>query len=87
MKVEYDPAKDAINQAKHGLSLADAAWFDFDVAVVQIDDRHDYGETRYRALARMDGVGYALAFTLAGETLRPISYRLAHDKEMKHYGL
>jgi uncharacterized protein len=87
VKVDYDPGKDAINQAKHGLSLADAAWFDFDVAVVQIDDRYDYGETRYRALARMGGAGYALAFTLNGNTLRPISYRRAHEKEMKRYGL
>ena len=81
------PAKEAINLEKHGLSLAEAADFDFDAAAVQVDLRFDYGETRYRAIARMDGKGFALAFTLEGETLRPISYRRAHDKELRRYGL
>jgi uncharacterized protein len=87
VKVEFDPAKDAINRLKHGLSLADAAGFVFDTAVVLIDTRFDYGETRYRAFVRMDGIGFALAFTVDGETLRPISYRRAHEKEMRRYGL
>lgn len=87
MLIAFDPAKDAINRTKHGLSLNDAAGFDFDQAVVLVDARLDYGETRYRAFVRMDGVGYALAFALDGETLRPISYRRAHDKEMRRYGL
>lgn len=87
MDVAFDPAKDAINRDKHGLSLAEASAFDFDAAVVLVDDRFDYGETRYRAFVRMDGIGYALAFTLDGETLRPISYRRAHDKELRRHGL
>jgi uncharacterized DUF497 family protein len=84
--VEFDPAKDAANVAKHGLSLAQAADFDFGAAVIQTDDRRDYGEVRYRAFARRDGQGYCLVFTLAGERLRPISLRRAHEKEMRRYG-
>ncbi len=87
MKVEFDPAKDAINLDKHGLSLVEAADFDFETAVVLVDDRFDYGETRYRAFARGSTGGFCLAFTIAGETLRPISYRRAHDKELRHHGL
>lgn len=87
VRIDYDPAKDAANRAKHGLSLADAATFDFDRAVVLVDDRFDYGETRYRAFLRVDDGGYCLAFAVAGETLRPISYRRAHDKELRRYGL
>ena len=87
MEIKFDPAKDAINRGKHGLSLADAVQFDFDSAVVQVDKRHDYGETRYRAVVRMNGLGYALAFTLEGLTLRPISYRRAHEKELRRHGL
>lgn len=87
MKVEFDPAKDAANRARHGLSLAEAADFDFERAVVLVDDRFDYGEVRYRAFARMEGGGFALAFTLTGETLRAISYRRAHDKELRRHGL
>ena len=87
MKIDYDPAKDAANRGKHGLSLAEAADFDFEAAVVLVDDRFDYGETRYRAFTRVAEDGYCLAFTLTGETLRPISYRRAHDKELRRYGL
>jgi uncharacterized protein len=55
--------------------------------VVLMDERFDYGEVRYRAFARDAEGGYCLAFTLAGETLRPISYRRAHEKELRRYGL
>lgn len=86
MDIEFDPAKDAINIEKHGLSLADAADFDFEAAYVEVDTRHEYEETRYRAFCRIDGEGYCLAFTIRGATLRPISYRRAHAKEMRRYG-
>ena len=72
--IAFDPAKDAANRDKHGLSLAEAADFDFENAVVMVDDRFDYGETRYRAFARSTDGGFCLAFTLTGETLRPISF-------------
>jgi uncharacterized protein len=85
VKIEFDPAKDATNLEKHGLSLADAEWFDFAAATTEVDLRRDYGETRYRAFGRVEGLGYCLAFTIFGETLRPISFRRAHDKEMARY--
>ncbi len=87
MDIAYDPAKDAVNRAKNGLSLADVVDFDFEAAMVLVDDRYDYGETRYRAFVRSTDGGFCLAFTLTGETLRPISYRRAHDKELRRYGL
>lgn len=43
-------------------------------------------EVRYRAFGRIEGEGYCLAFTLRGTVLRPISFRRAHEKEMKRYG-
>jgi uncharacterized DUF497 family protein len=87
MNLEFDAAKNAINIEKHGLSLKEAGDFDFAVAVVVVDDRFDYGEIRYPAFARMGGKGYCLVFTLSGATLRPISYRRAHEKEMRRHGL
>lgn len=44
MRVEFDPAKDASNQEKHGLSLALAATLQWDEALVWVDERHDHGE-------------------------------------------
>ena len=39
MGIEFDPDKDAINQGKHGVTLALAEWFDMDTAMVTYDDR------------------------------------------------
>ena len=85
MEIEFDPAKDAANRAKHGLSLADAAEFDLASAVVERDDRNDYGEVRFRAFGRIAMQGYCLVFTFTAAAVRIISFRRAHEKEMRRY--
>jgi uncharacterized DUF497 family protein len=80
---DFDPAKEAINLSKHGISLA--RWIDIDIRVTFVDDRRDYGEIRYRAYGYIDGIAYFLAFTNRDGRVRPISLRRAHDKEMKRY--
>lgn len=84
MEIEFDPSKDAINLKKHGVSLGDFTGFD-EEPVVLIDDRKDYGEVRYRAFGLIEGVGHALVFTIRGNSMRLISLRRAHDKEMRRY--
>ncbi len=87
MEVVYDPDKDAANIAKHGLSLADASAFEMAGAVVQADDRHDYGERRYRAFGRVGDEARCLVFTYRDGEIRAISFRRAHTKELRRYGL
>ncbi len=53
--------------------------------VFVIDDRHDYGEVRYRAYGRLDGQPHCLVFADRGGVVRAISLRRAHAKEMKRY--
>jgi uncharacterized protein len=53
MVIEFDPAKDISNQAKHGVSLSLAKELDWEEALVWIDDRFDYGEARMIALAQI----------------------------------
>ena len=84
MDIEFDPAKDAINVAKHGLSLADFAGFDTRPAVLP-DIRRAYGELRLRAFGRIDGIGYCVVVNPRTPSLRLISFRRAHDKEMRRY--
>lgn len=84
MDVTFDPAKDAANIAKHGLSLADFQGFDGEPDVA-IDDRFDYGETRYQARGRIDGKGFCLVYTVTAAGIRLISFRRAHEKEMRRY--
>ena len=50
MNVTFDPAKDAANKAKHGVSLADAEAFEWGSAEVWPDTRRNYGEARMVAL-------------------------------------
>jgi hypothetical protein len=83
MTDDFDPAKDAINQSKHGISLA--RWVDLDMSVTYEDDRHDYGEPRYRAYGLIGDLAYCLTFTDRDGKVRPISLRCAHAKEMKRY--
>jgi uncharacterized protein len=80
---DFDPAKDGVNQQKHGVSLA--RWVDLDIITTYVDDRHDYGEVRYRAYGLIDGLSYCLTFTERDKRVRPISLRRAHAKEMKRY--
>lgn len=83
MQIEFDPAKDKANIAKHGVSLSRAA--DFEIVAVLEDDRHEYGETRYRAWGLLDGHYHCLVFTHRKASIRVISLRRAHQKEIDRY--
>lgn len=85
MEIEFDSAKDAANIAKHGVSLAAFAGFD-DGPVVEVDDRYAYGEIRFRAFGRIAGRGYCLVYVETIVGICVISFRRAHDKEMRRYG-
>ncbi len=85
MRIEFDPAKDAGNRAKHGVSLALATDLDWEAALVWVDDRFDYAELRMIALAPETGVLYYVAFVDPGEVRRIISLRQANRREVKHY--
>lgn len=75
MTIEFDPAKDAVNIARHRVSLSRAA--DLEILVFLEDDRNEYGEVRYRAWGLIDGKGYCLAFTDRNGRIRAISLRRA----------
>lgn len=85
MRIEFDPTKDAANQAKHGLSLAIAGELDWEAALVWVDARFEYNETRMIALAPKTEILYYAAFVDRGEVRRIISLRRANRREVKHY--
>ena len=85
MKIECDPAKDAANQAKHGVSLSMASELGWEAALVWVDQRIEYGETRMIALAPKAEILYYVAFVERGEARRIISLRRANRREVKHY--
>lgn len=87
--IGIDPAKDEINQAKHGISLTEANGFDWDTALEREDDRLDYGELRFVAIDLIDARLYVLAFTEGSDddAVRIVSLRSAEKHEMRYcYG-
>ena len=85
MRIEFDPAKDSGNQAKHGVSLALAGELDWEAALVWVDDRFEHAELRMIALAPKTNILYYAAFVDRGTARRIISLRRANRREIKHY--
>jgi uncharacterized DUF497 family protein len=85
VRIEFDPEKDALNLARHGISLRLARELDWDAALVWVDDRFDYDELRLIALAPRTNTLYYVAFVERGDRRRIISLRRATRREVKHY--
>ena len=86
MDAIFDPAKDAVNRAKHGLSLAEAAGFDFASALIREDRRFDYGEQRLQALGWLGDRLVVLVYVdIDDDALRAISLRPADTRERRAY--
>ncbi|MFN3669867.1 MAG: BrnT family toxin [Brevundimonas sp.] len=85
MTVSFDPAKDAINRAKHGLSLAEAERGDWTAAFIALDDRRDYGELRWYAYLPIDGRVHVVVYTERDDVTRIISLRRANPREVAKY--
>jgi uncharacterized DUF497 family protein len=70
---EWDEQKAERNQAKHSVSFEFATRaFDDENRVTVIDNRRDYGETRYITLAKIDNRLYVVAFTLRSSIPRTV---------------
>ena len=85
MKFEWDSAKAKTNAEKHGVEFEAVSDFDFDTAVVVLDDRFSYRETRFVALGLIGPRVHQLAFTMRGNVIRVISLRKANKREIKTY--
>lgn len=81
--IEFDPAKDAANVEKHGVSLARAA--DLDIVAVVERSRAEESERRFRLYGLIDGEAYCAVVTYRETAMRAISLRRAHAKEMRRY--
>lgn len=85
VNILFDPAKDATNRAKHGVSLALAAQMEWPSAVIWPDLRQRYDESRQCALALMGERVFFVAFVDRADGRRIISLRKANDREKRHY--
>ena len=83
MVISFTASKDAKNKVKHGISLAQAEYFE--TVLVDEDDSQDYGEVRYNALGWIGIKLHALTFTMRSGVTHVISLRKATKSEAKYY--
>ena len=85
MRVYFDSTKNERNVRNRGISFESAADFDFETALVYVDERRDYGEARFVALGLLDERLHVLCFTEASDGIRVISFRKAYRREVRMY--
>jgi uncharacterized protein len=83
--ISFDSAKNERNVRERGLSFEQAIEFEFETALVEVDSRKEYGETRYIALGLLQERLHVLCFTETADGIRVISFRRANDREVKRY--
>jgi uncharacterized DUF497 family protein len=76
---DWDPAKNAGNEAKHGISLARASVI-WEGPVVVMPSNHP-GEPRHLAIGLIDGRHWTVIYAARGDRLRLISARRSRDDE------
>lgn len=83
MQFEYDPIKSMTNLDKHGIDFeyAQALWDDVTVEFTA----NVKGESRTKAIGRIDGEYWAAIYTMRGEVVRIISVRTATPEERSAY--
>ena len=85
MRISYDPAKNEQNIRSRRLSFDSAADFYFEGALYAVDERRDYGETRYVAIGMLGVRLHVLCFSETTDGIRVISFRKANTREVKRY--
>lgn len=86
MRHVFDLAKDKINRAKHGVSLALAEVLFAGPHTSVTDDRFEYGETREIAFGLINTRLFACVYADRDDERRVISLRKANKREAKRYG-
>lgn len=86
MRLAFDPAKDATNRAKHGVSLALAEVLFAGPHVSMTDDRFGYGEVRQVAFGFIQNRLFVCVYVDREKERRVISLRKANRREVERYG-
>jgi uncharacterized DUF497 family protein len=85
MKFIFDSAKDAVNAAKHGVSLALASEIEWNSALTWPDIRRVYDEARMCGIGYVGTRMYCVVYVDRGNQRRIISLRKANTREVKRY--
>jgi hypothetical protein len=85
MLFEWDEAKRQSNIQKHGIDFIGVERVFTGTTVTILDDRFDYGESRFITLGLLSGRVVVIAHTEAPEVIRIISVRKATRNEEASY--
>ncbi|WP_254845325.1 BrnT family toxin [Desulfovibrio sp. DV] len=85
MQFVWDEAKRRANIAKHDVDFTHAIQVLYDAPWMEVDDRHEYGETRCLAIGLYLNVMLVVVFTLRDGIFRIISARRANSRERRKY--
>jgi len=80
---EWDEGKRGKNLAKHGVDFSAMESFDWDEALIELDQRKHYGENRFRALGSIGDRLYSVCFVIRHQSYRIISLRKANQREYR----
>ena len=84
--ISFDPAKDIINQNKHGISLASAESLEWDYLISKKDDSMEYEEVRMKGFAPMGNKLFCVVYTdREKDERRVISLRPVTNSEKRDY--
>jgi uncharacterized protein len=81
LKIAFDPAKRDLTLKHRGLDFARADEVFAGRTATIVDDRRDYGETRFITAGRLDGRLVVMVWTQRDEARHVISMRHRHAKE------
>jgi uncharacterized DUF497 family protein len=86
MNVDWDPAKNRTNHAKHGISFEDAKAVYHDPDRLEVLDHREYGEERWAVIGAFGRVIIYVIYTERSGSVRLISARKATpDEEADYY--
>lgn len=83
MRVTFDGTKRDLTLKHRGLDFARAGEVFAGLTATIVDERFDYGETRYVTAGQLDGRLIVRVWTQRGEARHVISMRRCHAKEEK----
>ena len=85
MELSYDEEKRRRTLIERGIDFARAEEIFSGTEFTWIDDRAEYGETRFNTFGLLDGRLVVLTWTIRDTKRRIISMRKANEREQKRY--
>lgn len=85
MRYEWEEVKRRSNIRKHGIDFVGIERLFAETTVTILDDRFDYGESRFITLGLLSGRVVVVAHTETNEVIRVISVRKATKNEEASY--